>query len=435
MIPKKIELSGGGYLLALRTDKFKTETLTVSLPYPMDQRRTRLCRLLFGVLKRGCEEYPDISSLSRRLDDLYDANIDMVTVPTGENVAAGFVVECLDGRYVGDGTDILAETMDTLRKMVYSPLLTKDGLFDERVLQIEKRNLCDLIRDSDNDPRIHSYQLCRSMMFEGEPYGLRSMGSIEDIMAAENREVSKFREEFLSMSAPICIYVGSREESEAAKLVSSYFGEFGGKKMTLGDTILKPAVSKMRYVEEEMSVVQGKLTMGFRAEMGIHSEDVFAAMLFNDIFGGSPVSKLFRNVRERMSLCYSCSTSFDSSKGALFMRAGIANENKDRVIDEVLHQFGEIKKGNISDYEIECSKKSIINYYRQAEDSPFAIESYYRTRLMCGVERTPEESIDMINKVTKEDIVRAADKFAPDSVAFIKGTAESKYFEEGDDEE
>ncbi len=435
MLPKKIKLRRGGILLAVETDKFKSEMLTLSLPFPMEQRKNRLCRLLFNILKRGCVSYPDLSSLSRRLDDLYDANIEMMTSSTGENTAAGFVVECLDSAYVGCGEDLLSGAMDTLGKMLYEPLLSENGAFNEKVLEIEKRNICDGIRASENDSRIRSYRLCRQLMFEGEPYGRPSLGSIEEIMSVTGRELADFRYEYLSMSAPLFVYVGRRGSNEIEELIYKHFPDFGGSDMTLGDTVYKSAPSKMRSIEEDMAVVQGKLTMGFRADMSPCDDDFYAALLFNDIFGGSASSKLFRNVREAQSLCYYCGTSFDGTKGVIFMRSGIANENKERVMDEVLHQFDEIRRGNISEYEFDCSVKSSLNSYRQAEDSLYSIENFYRNRFISGAEHTFLEAAEKISSVRAEDIVRAANRYAPDSTAFVRGTAESSSaFEEYDDE-
>lgn len=422
MKQRRIALDGGSELMAIETDKFKTEMLTVTMSLPSRQRTSRLCNLLFSTLKRGCRKYPDISSLSRRLDDLYDANIATMVAPTGENISAGFVCECLDSAYVKGGEDLLAGTLETLREMLFDPLLTPDGLFFDKITEREKRNLCDNIRASDNDPRIHSFQLCRGTMFRGEPYGLRSSGTVEDVMAVDARELTDFLGEYIHASAPVFIYVGRREAESVAKLISEHLSDLGGTPVKLNDTIVKCASPVMRSVEEDMKVLQGKLTIGFRSDIGAADDDVYASILFNDIFGGSPSSKLFRNVRERLSLCYSCSSSLNFVKGALFVRSGISNENKDRVISEVLSQFEEIRKGNVSDYELECSKKSIENYYRQVSDSPYALENFYRTRLLLGIDVSLDEWVEKLCRVTKEDVVRAANRFGVDTYAFVRGT-------------
>ena len=435
MNPKKILLDSGGTLFAIETDKFKTETLTLALPMPFSQRTLRLGGILFNIFKRGCRAYPDIASLSRHLDDLYDANIATMAVPVGENVFMGFSCECLDSLCVPEGENLLRGTLETLHEMVYDPLLDAEGHFSEKILELEKRNLCDSIRASENDPRVRSAQLCRELMFEGEPYGKRTVGTAEEVMAVKSREVADFYVEYLSSSAPMYIYIGRRDGEEVGALISECFGEFGGAEAKLNKTIVKKAVQPMRYAEEKMAVLQGKLTIGLRSDIDIHDPDLYAAVIFNDIFGGSPSSKLFQNVREKQSLCYSCSSTFDFVKGAIFVRSGISNENKDRVVGEILAQLEEIKKGNISDHEFYCSMKSMENYYRQVSDSAYSLENYYRTRLIEGIDTTLEESIEALRSVTKADVIRAANRFDADTCAFIRGTLASSDGGEGDAED
>ncbi len=435
MIPIRIK-AGRGELLAIKTDKFKIEMLTLTLPIPMEQRTRRLCSLLFSIMRRGCVPYPNISSLSRRLDDLYDANISTMTAPVGESICAGFACECLEKKYVVGNEDLLDGTLDTLKKMLYEPLTDENGLFREKALELEKRCLCDSIRMSDNDPKIHSFQLCRGAMFDGEPYGKRASGTIDDVMAVSPRELTEFHREYLSLASPLFVYVGSRTADEVRTLIEKHFPDFGGSERTAVKTILRPARPTMTMIEEDMSVLQGKLTIGFRAELGAQHKDIYSAVLMNDIFGGSPSSKLFQNVREKQSLCYSCSSSFDMHKGALFVRSGISNENKDIVIEEVLRQFEAIKEGQISEYELICAKRAVQNSYRQVSDSVYALESYYRTRFLAGISTTPDEATKIMEKVSSEDIMNTAKLFGADTCAFVRGTLErGEYCEEGFDDE
>lgn len=420
----------GADLLTIRTDKFKTELLTLTLPLPFEQRTARLCSLLFGLIKQGSGNYPDITTLNRRLDDLYDANIASMLARTGENVCAGFICECIGRRFVPSGEDLLAGTLDTLEEMLFNPLTDKDGKFPEKLVENEKKALCDSIRASDNDPRTHSYQLCRGIMCEGEPYGLRQAGTVDDVLSVTREEIQTYRNDFFKSSAPMLIYIGDREPSEIASLTEKILLRFGGKPAKLCDPIIKLPTHEMRDIEEKMKVTQGKLTMGFRSDICLSDPELYAAIVFNDVFGGSPTSKLFRNVREKQSLCYSCSSTLDFVKGVLFVRSGISNENKERVKKEILKQLREIQSGNVSDYEFECSKRSIENSYRQVDDSAMSLESYYRIRMLGGLNEDINTALEKLAKVTKEDVIRVSNRFIPDTSAFIRGTLDGVAAEE-----
>ena len=434
MIPVRIN-AGMGDLLAVKTDKFKIELLTLCMTFPASPRKRGLCSLLFSTLKRGCTPYPDIASLSRRLDDLYDANITTMMNSIGDSISAGFFCECLREECALGDEDLLCGTLDTLHKMLYEPILDENGYFKEKTLEIEKKNLCDSIRASENDPKYRAAALCREVMFLGETSGLPHYESTEKIMELTPRDITEFYHEYLTLSRPLFVYVGNRSADEVKQLIERYFPELGGEEEKFSRPLIKKAPDEMRMAEEEMAVIQGKLTIGFRADIGANDECRYATMLLNEIFGGSPASKLFRNVREKQSLCYSCSSIYNYNKGAIFVQSGISNENKDKVVGEILAQLDDIKNGNISEYELNCAKRSIVNSIKQSLDSPYSIEHFYRARIISGISETPSEIAEAINTTKVSDVMKAARRFDADTCAFIRGTLEGEPDEEVDCDE
>lgn len=426
MIPETIILEGGSPLIVVKTDKFKTELLTISAAVPYSAENSLLCNLLFAVLKRGCVPYPTIPAISRRLDDLYDANIGTMVTPTGENLSAGFICECIDRKYVPEKDDIFAGALDVLRSLAAEPLTDSDGIFPASSVESEKKILGDNILAMENDPKTRSYELCRSELFRGEPYGENLLGKYSRATSITREELTAFYRGFLENSLPRIIYVGSRDAREVSELVREKLGFFGGKKLHRCETIIKKGDGNIRYVENEMAVRQGKLTMGFRSDISVHDGDLYASVVMNDIFGGSAASKLFKNVREAKSLCYYCSSSLHIFKGAMFVRSGISNKNRDKVTGEVLRQFDDIKNGRISDEELEYAIKSNVFAYKQISDSTYSTESFYRSRSMYGLSETPYDAIEKILAVKKEDVTRAANRYFEGASAFIRGTLEER---------
>ena len=70
------------------------------------------------------------------------------------------------------------------------------------------------------------------------------------------------------------------------------------------DVRMNAVEDHVRYVEEEMDVSQGKLVMGFTTETHFDDEDSYALTVFNSVYGSGAHSKLFNNVREKLSLAY-----------------------------------------------------------------------------------------------------------------------------------
>ena len=177
------------------------------------------------------------------------------------------------------------------------------------------------------------------------------------------------------------------------------------------------APEQPRFITEEMDVTQGKLAMGFRCG----SDDVPAMMLANLIFGGSSNSKLFLNVREKLSLCYYASSSYARAKKILTVSSGIEPKDYDRTLEEILHQLGQVQQGQWEPWELEGAKSTALNSLRSVADSQGALENFYMSRAAVGQQETPEELMQSLEAVTPERICQAAQSIKLDTVYFLTG--------------
>ena len=166
-----------------------------------------------------------------------------------------------------------------------------------------------------------------------------------------------------------------------------------------------------------MDVTQGKLCMGFRTDSG----DVPAIMLMNAMFGGEVTSKLFLNVREKLSLCYYVSSSFHRRKGLITVYSGIEFENCDRAVAEISAQLEDLKNGRWEDWELQGARSSLISSLRSTEDSAGAIESFVMGQAAAGGSETIPGLLEEVRAVTPDRIREAAAAVKPDTIYFLKG--------------
>ncbi len=425
----------GKKLTFIETEKFKTELFAVYSALPYEKNTSRLINLLFAVLKQGCASYPSQEVINRRLDDLYDTNIATIFSVNGDNVTVGFSIEAVSPAYIPTGEDALGESVRLLRDILLEPLFDKDGLFLADIVETEKKILCDRVRAADNNPKTRSYNLCCTNMFCGEPYAERILGTVEEISLITPKILTDFYWELIKNISLNFSYIGRRKKGDIEKIISENFVGFDKTIYRRQRSIQKEASGEMRYIEEGMKVSQGRLTIGFRGVFDLHSKELYSVMLLNEIFGGSPASKLFRHVREEKSLCYSCSSQCVVSKGAIMVCSGIANENKDIVVEEIIKQLDEIKSGNISEFEFGAAKKILLNTYLTVNDSEEAIENYYRSRDNMELSATIEDTVRGIEAITPEDVIKIAARFNVDTCAFVRGDLDrGREYEEADDE-
>ena len=407
----------------IESDKFKTNYIGVSLISGLNREKASKNALLTKVLKRGSKNYPTMAILNRELDFLYSAGIGAGVGKLGEAQIVGLSAYMLENKYALDDCDILAGTFGILGDILTNPLI-EDGGFKTEYVETEKTNLINDIEAQINDKGSYSYRKCTEIMCKDEKFSINNLGTIEDVKAIDSKNLYEhYKYAMSSYTMEIfCIGKFADKKQELTDKFKDLFKDIKRENLESFDTqVILKAKNKGEHIEE-MQVNQGKLSMGFRIGMSNKDGDFAKFTLFNAIYGASPTSKLFENVRERLSLCYYCHTAVEAEKGIMTVLSGIEVDNKQKTIDEVLKQLDEIKNNNFTDKEMEDARLSIINSYKGVFDSSGSIEFWYLRRLLCGVMRTPEESIEIIKKVSRDDVIEAAKKISLDTIFFLKGT-------------
>ena len=169
-------------------------------------------------------------------------------------------------------------------------------------------------------------------------------------------------------------------------------------------------------------MTQGKLALGFRTGGScVWTEDFPALMVFNAVYGGTPTSKLFLNVREKLSLCYFASSTLEKCKGILLVSSGIEFGNYDKAKAEILAQLDNCRQGAIEDWEMVAARQAIISSLSAALDAQGRLEDFWLGQAAAGLEEEPQALAQRIAAVTKEQVVAVANKLELDTIYFLKG--------------
>ena len=140
----------------------------------------------------------------------------------------------------------------------------------------------------------------------------------------------------------------------------------------------------------------------------------------NTVFGAGTTSKLFMNVREKLSLCYRVASIFEAQKGFLQIYAGIDSEKQQAATDEILLQLCDTQKGEITDEELQNAKNTLKNATRTYTSSPDTIAAWSLPRILSGVEVSPELEIERVEKITKEEAASAFSRLTEDTFYCLK---------------
>ncbi len=421
MFENRREIMQGVYLTYLPAQRFKTGRLTLHLITPLQRETAAANALLPAVLRRGTVRYPDMESLSAALDTLYGASIDYTVRKKGERQCVGFAAGFIDDAFTPHGEKLLEPVAELLGELLLEPV-THGGRFLREYVESEKANLIDAIRALKNDKREWADIRLMQEMCAGEPYSVLMLGDEESASRVNNQTLYTHGRELMASSRVELIYYGRAEEDRVQDAVLSALASLPRStqaELPQVEHIMAP--EKPRRVVETMDVTQGKLAMGYRCT----TEDYPAMVLANLIFGGTSNSKLFMNVREKLSLCYYASSSYARSKGILTVSSGVEAKDFERAEEEIGRQLRAVQRGDWEDWEQEGALQAIRSSLLSLSDSQGALENFYLGQIASGMEETPEELAQALQEVTKERIVAAARTVTPDTVYFLRGREEA----------
>lgn len=423
MLKKKIELLPGVYLTCERSEKFKTGCLSVSLLRPLRREEASANALLSTVLLRGCREYPNIRSISALLDRLYGASIGTLVRKKGEVQTTGFYADFLEDRLAMDGGPVLEPMVSFLCALLLDPVL-EYGVFSQRYVEGEKQNLIHAIESRIDDKRSYAVtQLFRNMC-GGEAYGIPRLGDKEDVEKLDAETLFAHYRKILATSQIEIFYHGSASHQNVARMFRRGLDMLPRREITpFGSQVVKRS-REVRELRETLDITQGKLAMGFRLGCTAADPEYPAALLMNAVYGAGVTSKLFTNVREKMSLCYYANSSIEKFKGVMVVASGIDFDRYEEAKREILRQLALIAQGGVTSEELENARMHLVSSLRAGMDSPGRLDDYSLGQVLLGRTGTMADLADDLLRVTAKQVSAAAKRVSLDTVYFLEGAKE-----------
>ena len=419
---KTIELLPGVTLRCHPDTRFKQGCLSFSMIRPMCAEEAALNALIPAVLLRGTESRPDLRAITLKLDDLYGASMGTQVRRVGDYQTMGLYCGFLEDRFALPGDRILAPMVDFLREVLLEPVL-ENGVFSKSFVESEKKNLIATIESELNDKRAYAMGKMLRTMCKADSFGIPRLGDKEAVAAITPESAWNHYRKCLRESRIDIFYVGTAPAEQVAKLLMPLFDHIDRSYVNLpNQTPFCDAGGA--HLSEQMDVTQGKLCMGYVTPVTNRDEGFVATQVMNTIFGAGMTSKLFMNVREKMSLCYAIGSGYYGTKGIVTVSAGIDFDKEQLVRDEIQHQLDALCSGDITEGELTSAKEALLSSLRGTHDSPGAIEGYYATAALSGMGMTPAVYMDAVRAVTAEQVAEAAKKLQPHTTYFLKGAAQ-----------
>ena len=421
------ELMPGVYLTCLRTERFKTALLSLHLLTGLDRQTAAQNAALPGVLRRGTVSAPDMTALAARLDGLYGAHIEPSVRKIGEIQAVGFVADLVDGACLPAGEDPLEDVIALLGEMLLAPN-TRGGLLLPAYVDGEREKLLQDIRARVNDRETYANSRLVELMCPGEAYAVEALGDEETARAIGYVALTRHYRTLLAECPMELFYCGSAPAERVAAALTDALAAMprGELAMDIGTDIrMNTVVEGLRSFTERMDVGQGKLALGYRLGDAMEEPDMAALRVMNALLGGGGAayvnSRLYVNVRERMSLCYYVYSTLDAVKGVVTVSCGIDPADCEKALSAIGRQVAAVKDGEFTDDELRTARTGVSADMLALTDQPEGLEQFWLVQDLLGLDYGPEELAALAEDVTRDDVIKAAAGMECDAVYFLSG--------------
>ena len=414
-------LGEGVHFRSIRDERFKTQRISVNMMVPLDRQTAAANALLPAMLARANRAYPDYTRLGQRLSELYGASLTGSVHKQGDIQVLSLTAVGIADRYALEGEKISAELTGLLCASLFEPVLDENGLLPEEDFLQEQRQTLELLESELNDKMQYARRRATELLLEGEPAALSRCGTMEEVQQLTREDVTAAWREVLKKAVIEIMVLGDCSPEPVLETARQRLPQ--NRQPLSCRSEVYPASGTVRETTESMDVQQCKMILGFRSGLPA-GEKTPALKLMSAVLGGTPHSKLFQNVREKLSLCYYCSAQYNIGKGILLIESGVEGKNLEKAREEILRQLEEIREGHITQEELDSAKMSVANGMRTVEDYLGSTENWYLTQTFRPQILTPEEFARQIEGVTAEEVQEAAKACVLDAVYVMKGLEE-----------
>lgn len=407
----------------IKTNKFKTTTIQINFKRELKKEDITIRNLLINVLCESTKNYPTKKDMIIETEELYDLYYRGINYISGKYNIMTFDITFLNEEYTEEG--MLDKSINFLSEILFNPNVYKKRnktLFDEKSFNVAynllKNNIISLKENADNYSRVRMLE----NMENNSCISYRSVGYIEDLEKIDSAKLYQYYESMLKNDIVDIFIIGDINESHIKKTINQSFSNIKTLKRPVGSHFIRPNKTRMipRTFKEKQDINQSKLCLGYKIDKMTDFELRYVLNVYSYILGGGPDSKLFKNVREKNSLCYHISSMGNPLTSLLIINAGINKKDFRKALSLIKKEITSMKKGDFSNEDIIKAKITYINSIKELEDDPQSILSLY-----TGIEYLKSDDVDTrfkkINNVTKSNVVKLANKIHLDTVYLLEG--------------
>ena len=294
----------------------------------------------------------------------------------------------------------LERAMDLLSDLLLGAKLEEEEFEKERGVILEE------IAMGEDTPEDLVYDLLAEAYFGDHPLSRPILGTHEQIASVTRQALIDFRQKHYRPDNTVLAVAGKYDLEALKAMAQRYLGAWKAEE-ACADTVA-PGDCMGKVITKRKDIEQVHVCLSYPG-VGQDDEDLYPMSVLNNLFGGGMSSRLFQRIREEMGAVYSVYSypSTYQNCGTLTIYAGTSPEAAQDVVDELHSEIKKLMAEGVNDEEFNMAKEQLkVSYVLGLESSSSRMSSIGRSKLLRGRAVDPDDVVEKIESVTKEDVER-----------------------------
>ena len=414
-----MEIIKGVHLHFIQSEKFKTNKIKVRFSAPMSEKTIAGRVLTASMLETSNALYPTSQAFREKLANLYGANYSTSLSRRGLVHYLDINLSFVRDQFLSRKNMLADEILDFLKASLFFPL-SNGQAFDTKTFEIEKRNvLTDLEAEIENH-FYHAHRELNNLFYDLPEMRIPRVATIE-LVEKETAETSFAAfQQMLNQDQIDFFFIGDFNEIAVREKIQEF--QFSEREQPLQLSYQQNYSNITREKLEQRDVHQSIVELAYHFSSQYGDRSHLPLIVLNGLLGGFAHSKLFVNVREKESLAYTISSSFDIFSGLMRIYAGIDRANRTKTIALINRQILDLKRGHFTDEELEQTKNMLKNSILLAQDRQNTlIERAYMSSVLGKKFLSLEAWLKALENVSKSDLIEAAQQLKLQAIYFMEG--------------
>lgn len=398
----KTVLANGLRVLTIPMPSFESATVLVMVAAGSryeTKKNSGISHFLEHMAFKGTQKRPSAMDISSLIDGM-----------GGEFNA--FTGKETTGYYIKSEKTHVPTSLDVLSDMLMHSKFDPVEIDKERGVITEEINLYE------DMPARKIGDIYEQLLYGDTPMGWDIAGDKAVIQAINRTDFLSYMASLYSATNMTVVVAGGIDEKQAVADVEKSFGlmkSFTTKSYeALSEDQKKPALLFKHKDTEQIHIALGVRTVS------LHSPKRYALSVLSAILGGGMSSRLFHEVREKRGLAYYVRSHADeyADAGTLVSMAGIDPKRVTDAVAVMVEEYQKVGKGamKLTDKELHKAKEFLKGHFvLDLEDSRSVATYYAHEELLEDHVSNPDEVIEKIDAVTKEEVEKVGQEFFVES--------------------